>query len=70
MTMNTFPVEIQAVLSSNDLMRRFATSVGFGVSTLAIDGTYKLNKESPVILVWGSHNFHQQFALGAIVPSE
>ena len=71
-TTNTFPVEVQAVFSSHDLMRRFATSVGFGVSTLAIDGTYKLNKESHVILVWGSHNFHQQFALGgfAIVPPE
>ena len=68
----TFPVEIQAVISSKELMRRFATGVGFGVSTLAIDGTYKLNKEKHVILVWGSHNFHQQFALGgfAIVPSE
>jgi hypothetical protein len=53
-------------------MRMFATSVGFGVSMLAIDGTYKLNKESHVVLLWGSHNFHQQFALGgfAIVLSE
>jgi hypothetical protein len=53
-------------------MRRFATSVGFGVSTLAIDGTYKLNKATHVILVWGSHNFHRQFALGgfATVPSD